>query len=52
MAMHTCFSKRKEKNITSALSRDISALEQAVFMARLDMQLIAIPNATIQKIHA
>jgi hypothetical protein len=40
------------KNITSALSRDIFALVPAIFMARLDMQLIAIHNATIQKIHA
>jgi hypothetical protein len=40
------------KNISSALSRDIPTLEQVICMARPDMDLIAIHNATIQKIHA
>ena len=39
-------------SITSALSRDIFALVLAIFMARLDKQLIALHNATTQKIHA
>jgi hypothetical protein len=46
------YSKRISKNITSTLSRDIYALVPAIFIARLDMQLIAIQNATIHKIHA
>jgi hypothetical protein len=52
MALHKCFSQRTLKNITSALSRDAFALVQAILMARLDMQLTAIHNATIQTIHA
>ena len=37
--MNTFFFKRIQKNITSALRRDIIALAHPILMARLDMQL-------------
>jgi hypothetical protein len=52
MALHTYFSKRIWKNVTSMLGRDIIALAQTIWMARLDMQFISFWNATTQKIHA
>jgi hypothetical protein len=42
MALHTCFSKRIQKNMTSTLCRDIIALAQTISIARLAMQLISL----------